>query len=78
LIGSVSDCYDNAMCKSFLATLGCELLQRGRYRGQAEAKMAIFDFIEGWHPRRRPPLSDGCLRSTSNGSITGEHDRPNV
>lgn len=52
--GSVGDCYDNAMCESFFATLECELLARRRFRTQAEARMAVFDFIEGWYnPRRR-------------------------
>jgi len=52
--GSVGDCYDNAMAESFFATLECELLDRRRFRSQAEARMAIFDWIEGWYnPRRR-------------------------
>ena len=52
--GSVGDCYDNALCESFFATLECELLDRRRFRNQAEAKMAIFDFIEAWYnPHRR-------------------------
>jgi putative transposase len=52
--GSVGDCYDNAMCESFFATLECELLQRRRFATKAEAKMGIFEFIEAWYnPRRR-------------------------
>ena len=42
-MGPIGDCYDNALCESFNATLECEL-----------AELAIFDFIEGWYnPRRR-------------------------
>jgi putative transposase len=53
-MGSVGDAYDNAMCESFFATLECELFDRERFRNRAEAKMKIFDFIEGWYnPRRR-------------------------
>ncbi len=53
-MGSVGDCYDNAMAESFFATLECELLDRRRFHSQAEAKMAIFDWIEGWYnPHRR-------------------------
>jgi putative transposase len=53
-MGSIGDCYDNAMAESFFATLECELLARRRFKTQAEARMAIFDFIEGWYnPRRR-------------------------
>jgi putative transposase len=53
-MGSVGDAYDNAMCESFFATLECELLDRNRFTAQAEARMAVFDFIEGFYnPRRR-------------------------
>jgi putative transposase len=53
-MGSVGDAYDNAMCESFFATLECELLERRRLRTQAEARIAIFEFIEGFYnPRRR-------------------------
>jgi putative transposase len=53
-MGSVGDCFDNAMCESFFATLECELLDRGSLRTQVEARMAVFEFIEGWYnPHRR-------------------------
>jgi putative transposase len=53
-MGSVGDAYDNAMCESFFATLECELLARRRFTSQAEARMAIFSYIEGWYnPARR-------------------------
>lgn len=52
--GSVGDCYDNALCESFFATLECELLDRRTLRSQADARAAIFRFIEGWYnPHRR-------------------------
>jgi putative transposase len=51
--GSSGDAYDNAMCESFFATLECELLHRRRFATQAEAKMAVFDFIEGFYNSRR-------------------------
>lgn len=53
-MGSVGDAYDNAMCESFFATLECELLERRKFRTKAEARMAVFQFIEGWYnPARR-------------------------
>ena len=53
-MGSVGDCYDNAMAESFNATLECELIARHRWRTHTEARMAVFDFIEGFYnPRRR-------------------------
>jgi putative transposase len=52
-MGSVGDCFDNAMCESFFATLECELLERRSFRTHAEARMAVFDFIEGWYNTER-------------------------
>jgi putative transposase len=53
-MGSVGDAYDNAMCESFFATLECELLDRRTFHTKAEARMAVFEFIEGWYnPGRR-------------------------
>ena len=53
-MGSVGDAYDNAMCESFFATLETELIDRKSFRNQAEARMAVFDFIEAWYnPHRR-------------------------
>lgn len=53
-MGSIGDCYDNAMCESFFATLECELLDRTRFTNHSAARLAVFDFIEGWYnPRRR-------------------------
>jgi putative transposase len=53
-MGSVGDCFDNAMCESFFATLECELLGRQRFATQSEARLAVFDFLEGWYnPHRR-------------------------
>ncbi|KIU27271.1 transposase [Methylobacterium radiotolerans] len=48
-MGSVGDAYDNAMCESFFATLECELLDRRRFASQAQARMAVFTFIEGFY-----------------------------
>jgi putative transposase len=52
-MGSVGDCYDNAMCESFFATLECELLERRRFANQVEARLAVFDFIEGFYNSHR-------------------------
>jgi len=58
-VGSVGDAYDNAMAESFFATLECELLDRRSFRTQAEAKMAIFEWIEGWYNTTRRHSSLG-------------------
>jgi putative transposase len=53
-MGSVGDCFDNAMAESFFALLECELIDRSRWRTHREARVAVFDYIEGFYnPRRR-------------------------
>jgi putative transposase len=53
-MGSVGDAYDNAMAESFFATLERELLNRRRFKTQTEARLAVFEWIEGWYnPHRR-------------------------
>ena len=58
-MGSAGDCFDNALCESFFATLECELLDRRRFQTQAEARIAIFAFIEGWYNPHRKHSSLG-------------------
>jgi putative transposase len=65
-MGSVGDAYDNAMCESFFATLECELIDRESFHNQADARMVIFTFIEGWYnPHRRHSAWGRCHRSTT-------------
>ena len=53
-MGSKGDCYDNAVCESFHATLEKELLRSRSFKTRQEAKTAIFDWIEAWYnPTRR-------------------------
>lgn len=52
-MGSVGDAYDNALCESFFGTLECELLNRRRFRSQVEARLAVFDYVEGFYNPRR-------------------------
>ena len=60
-MGSVVDCYDNAMCESSFATLECELIARSTFRSHRDAQAVIFDFIEGWYnPRHRHSGIDCC------------------
>jgi putative transposase len=52
-MGSVGDCYDNAMCESFFATLECELLDRVPLPTPDDARRVVFTWIEGWYNSRR-------------------------
>jgi putative transposase len=58
-MGTVGDAFDNAMCESFFASLECELLDRHVMHTHAEARMAVFRYIEGWYnPHRRHSALD--------------------
>lgn len=46
-------CYDNASMESFWSTLKLELIYRSSFKTRAEARRAIFDFIEAFYNRRR-------------------------
>jgi putative transposase len=60
-LGSVGDAYDNAMAESFFGTLESELLDRRTFRTAAEARTALFGYIEGWYNPRRRHSSLGYL-----------------
>jgi putative transposase len=60
-MGSVGDCYDNAMAESFFATLETELIDRSDWASPAEAKAAVFEFIEVFYNRIRRHSALGYL-----------------
>jgi transposase InsO family protein len=47
------NCWDNAVVESFFATLKRELFQGKTFATRAEARAAVFSYIEGWYNRRR-------------------------
>jgi putative transposase len=48
-----ANCYDNATMESFWSTLKHELIYRTNFRTRAEAKAAIFEFIEVFYNQTR-------------------------
>jgi len=60
-MGSVGDCFDNALCESFFATLECELIDRTRWASHTQARLAVLDFIEVFYNRRRRHSGAGNL-----------------
>ena len=52
-IGSIGDCYDNAMIEAFWSRMQVELLNTRRWRTRIELANAIFEYLEIWHNRRR-------------------------
>ena len=60
-MGSVGDCFDNAMAESVFATFECEVLDRNTFQTRDEARSAIFSWIEGWYNRHRRHPALGYL-----------------
>ena len=60
-MGTVGDAYDNAMAESVFATLEKELLKHRRFKSKSEAKIALFEWIEGWYNPHRRHSSIGRL-----------------
>lgn len=60
-MGSRGDCFDNAAAESFFATLECELLARHRFPNRNAARLALFDYIEGFYNTHRRHSALGYL-----------------
>jgi putative transposase len=52
-MGSVGDCFDNAVIESFWSRMQVELLNTRRWRTRVELANAIFEYLEVFHNRRR-------------------------
>jgi putative transposase len=53
-MGTVGDCYDDAMMESLRGTMQLELLDTKAWQTRDELANAIFEWIECWHnPKRR-------------------------
>ena len=64
-----ANCWDNAVVESFFATLKTELIHHADYQSPAEARAAIFEFIEVFYNRQRRRPSTARLRGW-HGSLT--------
>ncbi len=60
-MGSIGDCYDNAVIESFWSRMQVELLDRRRWRTRLELANAMFDYLEIFHNRRRRHSALGWL-----------------
>jgi putative transposase len=60
-MGAVGAAYDNAVAESFFATLKRELVDRRRFATRAEARSAIFEFIEVFYNRQRRHSTIGMV-----------------
>ncbi len=60
-MGSVGDAYDNAVAESFFGTMKLEVVHRHRFRTRAEAKAALFEWIELFYNRQSLHSTNGQL-----------------
>jgi len=60
-MGSIGDCYDNAVIESFWGRVQTELLNRRRWRTRIELANALFEYLEIFHNRRRRHSALGML-----------------
>ncbi len=77
-MGSVGDCFDNAMAESFFATLECELLDRTCFLTKEQAEVEIFDFIEGFYNTKRRHSSIEMLSPAEFERINWPKDDPST
>lgn len=52
-MGSIGDCFDNAVVESFWSRMQVELLDTRRWKTRIELATAIFEYLEIWHNRQR-------------------------
>ena len=60
-LGSIGDCYDNALIEWFWSRMQIELLDRQRWRTRVELANAIFDYLEIFHNRQRRHSALGMI-----------------
>jgi transposase InsO family protein len=60
-MGSIGDCFDNAVIESFWSRMQVELLDRQRWRTRVELANAIFEYLEIFHNRQRRHSALGML-----------------
>jgi putative transposase len=66
------DCYDNALMESFFGTLKEECVERQTYQTRAQARQAIFDYLEVFYNRQRKHSSLGYVSPTAYEQMRGE------
>ena len=60
-MGSIGDCYDNAVIESFWSRMQVELLDTRRWKTRVELANAIFEYLEIWHNRQRRHSALGMM-----------------
>ncbi len=60
-MGSIGDCFDNAVIESFWGRMQTEPLNRKRWKTRIEPANAIFEYLEIFHNRQRRHSALGTL-----------------
>jgi transposase InsO family protein len=60
-MGSIGDCFDNAVIESFWSRMQVELLDRKRWSTRVELANAIFEYLEIFHNRQRRHSALGMI-----------------
>ena len=64
-MGSIRDCYDNAVIESFWARMQVELLDRQRWLTRVELANAIFEYLRSSTTERGGVVRSGCAPPSS-------------
>ena len=72
-MGTVGDCYDNAMMESFWGTLHLEVLDSRPWETRAKLANAIFEWRECWYNTERRHSSLGMLSPVEFEAVTPPH-----
>jgi putative transposase len=63
-MGSIGDCFDNAVVESFWGRMQVELLNRQRWKTRVELANAIFEYLEIFHNHKGRHSALGMLSLT--------------
>jgi putative transposase len=77
-MGGRGDCFDNAVLESFHASLKKDLIHRRSWPTKAEARTAVFDYVEAFYNRRRRHSTLGMLSPVQFETSTLRTDGPSL
>ena len=60
-MGTIGDCFDNAVIESFWSRVQVELVDRQSWKTRLQLSTAMFDYIEIFHNRQRRHSALGML-----------------
>jgi transposase InsO family protein len=77
-MGSIGDSYDNALAENLWMIIKTECIRGRVFTTRAEANLALFEYIDGFHNSRRIQKGSATsVRSSSRRSTTPIRQRPN-